>query len=264
MRKSNVLSILALIMSFSLMQTVNCQETPELQTPIPPGCARIIFTRIANFAGSGIRQALIDQGTGIQCNAVLEQRKSFPLEKSNFVASSNICLVLMKDSAITLIRNHKTTPLQIFYEDRATAMSSISTTNGPFSIGKDSIFNLIIPSKLNIYTVHGITSPGITYYPTEDEVKTDLRLDKLLAMKQNVYIFPWVITSGKIVSWDRTPGTMRLILSSAKSLVAETLKGDQVYAPSYKIEAGKTYWINYYYLKNRFEIFDKRPENTEN
>ena len=65
----------------------------------------------------------------------------------------------------------------------------------------------------------------------------------------------WVLSSlsdrvsvGETVFWDRPPGYMRIEVI--------TPGGDQAFAPFFKVEAGKQYMIEYYYMKSDFNIYE--------
>ncbi len=52
--------------------------------------------------------------------------------------------------------------------------------------------------------------------------------------------------SGGTLVWDRPPGAMRLRVI--------TPSGDETFAPSVTVKAGKTYRVTYWYMQSRFDI----------
>jgi len=58
------------------------------------------------------------------------------------------------------------------------------------------------------------------------------------------------VASGGIFSWDRHAGIM--------NIEDITHGGDQAFAPSVKVEAGKIYTVDYYYMKAKFDIVEKK------
>lgn len=58
-----------------------------------------------------------------------------------------------------------------------------------------------------------------------------------------------IVWTGKTIIWERLPGTAQL------EVITEG--GDQIVAPAFKVEAGKTYYIIFNYAKSYFDISEK-------
>jgi hypothetical protein len=54
------------------------------------------------------------------------------------------------------------------------------------------------------------------------------------------------VRSGETVFWDRPPGIMKI------EVITEG--GDQAFAPSFKIEPNKTYFVDYHYMSADFKL----------
>jgi len=59
-----------------------------------------------------------------------------------------------------------------------------------------------------------------------------------------------VVGAGGSLTYDRPPGLVKLEVSPG---------GDEAFAPWFTVEGGKTYRIDYYYMKQKFEITESRP-----
>ncbi len=62
-------------------------------------------------------------------------------------------------------------------------------------------------------------------------------------------MFIGTVCNGQTLAWDRNPGMMRLEVV--------TPGGDHAFAPHMSVEAGKTYYVRYYYSRARFEIMSQ-------
>ena len=59
-----------------------------------------------------------------------------------------------------------------------------------------------------------------------------------------------VVDTGQTIYWDRLPGKMKL------EVITEG--GDQIFAETFNLEAGKSYIVDYSYGKSKFEISEKK------
>jgi len=70
--------------------------------------------------------------------------------------------------------------------------------------------------------------------------------EKPLHMPKPNAAFVGSAKSGGTLVWDRPPGVMRLRVV--------TPSGDETFAPSVTVKAGKTYRVTYWYMQSRFDI----------
>ena len=63
----------------------------------------------------------------------------------------------------------------------------------------------------------------------------------------NAQVVAAKVGSGATVTWDRPAGTMKLAVISPN--------GDEAISAPFKLEAGHTYWVDYYYMSAAFRVF---------
>jgi hypothetical protein len=215
-------SLKCYLTTFSLIFILNplfCQEKANETFPLKEGKARIVFTRKSSMMGAITPHLIVDKGDSLNYNAFIVQKKFFPSEKSNFDVGGNVTTVYW------------------IMSDKSNILMAGYTLGGDKKISKDSIFS-ILQTKPNI----PVNTPNYLKSLISCHLNTQ-------ALSPN-YSLAGIVKSGETIVWDRDPGTMQLQVI--------TIGGDQAFAPSFKVEAGKTYVVTYTYMKAYFEIIEKK------
>jgi hypothetical protein len=215
-----VLAIMFLMFnSFLFKNIIFGQVNSSESTPLKQGMARIIYTRNAGIMGAAIVHLVVDQGDSLNFNAYIVEKIHFPTEKFNFDKAGNVRLMYIK-------LNQKEAKLLIGKPQIGDNEASL-----PFDI-KSFPELAAIPGPIEKFL-----KSGKSYFVNSDSLKPNTRIVGAVA-------------SGDTFQWDRPAGISRI------EDIAPN--GDQAFSPSFVIETGKTYNVNYYYMKATFEISEKK------
>jgi hypothetical protein len=209
-----------LSLCFILMNNSLYSQKEEQQTlPLKEGMARIIFTRHGSMMGAAVVHIVVDRGDSLKFNAYVIQKASFPAEKSNFDKAANVKSVYVK-------LNQKEAKLILGKPQKADA-----PVNHP----------LDLKSYPDLAEIQG---PFKTFFGSDP-----VNMINSESLKPNARIVG-AVGSGGTFTWDRTGGIMKI--------EDITPGGDQAFGPSFKVEPGKTYTVDYYYMKAKFDIVEKK------
>jgi hypothetical protein len=180
------------------------------------GMTRIIFTRQSSIVGAIVPHIVVDRGDSIVYDAVVVQDEKYADFDGNFDKARNVTQIyLMNDKMRFQLIQGVPLPGDI----ELTEKSEIIITPLKFT-------NVVTGSN-----EFDIKSAG--YWESSQVLTPNVRL-------------AGVVKSGGIVGWDRKPGKVRI-----EVIVPN---GDQGFCPSFNAEAGRTYFIDYYYMKANFKI----------
>lgn len=218
--KTNALKLLGFVLIFFLICNLAFGQKEEQQTtPLKDGMARIYYKRNSNLMGGVVIHLVVDRADSLNFNACIFQKMDFPPEKSNFDKARNVKLLYVK-----LSQNEARPIIGMTPEGD-------KLIDHPFDI-KSFPELAAIPGPFKSFL--GLS---VVYHVNSDPLKMNARI-------------VGAVGSGGSFYWDRPVGTVKL--------EDITPGGDQAIAPSFKVEAGKTYTVDYYYMKAKFEIKEKK------
>jgi hypothetical protein len=180
------------------------------------GMARIIFKRQGSIVGAIVPHLIVDRGENIIYNAMVVQDERFADFDGNFDKARNVTQVYILDA--------KSQPHLI---------QGVPLPGDKSVIDESEIFTTIISFNDNVTgsKEHKVKSKG--FWISTQNLSPNARL-------------AGVVKSGDVAGWDRKPGKIRI-----EVIVPN---GDQGFCPAFIAEAGKTYFVDYYYMKADFRI----------
>jgi hypothetical protein len=184
------------------------------------GMARIYFYRHSSMLGGMVLHLVVDRYDSSNFNSCIFQKNNFPPEKSNFDKGANVNLLYVK----------------------LDVKESLLLIGSPAKKGDKPVSH---PFTIKSYPELAVIQGPFSAFIGKDPVYY-VNLDSL---KANARIAGTVASGGKFY-WDRPAGLMKL--------EEITAGGDQAFAPVIKVEAGKTYTVDYYYSKAKFDIKEKK------
>jgi hypothetical protein len=193
---------------------------------IKPGMARIYFNRGSGMLGAIATHVVIDRLDSANFNAYIEEKKIFTIEEINFTKARNIKLMYLK------VGNNEYVKLI------GKPQEGDKFVNRPFFVES---FPLLCPKPGMSYTIPGPLSDFLETGKYGYCISSNIK-------KLNCRIVGAVNNGGSFF-WDRPAGIM-LIQNI-------TSGGDQAFAHSFTLEAGKTYNIDYHYAISNFIISEK-------
>jgi hypothetical protein len=212
-------TVFVLILCFILFNETLYSQKEEQQTfPLQQDMARIIYTRHGSMMGAAVVHIVVDRGDSLRFNAYVFQKVSFPEEKFNFDKAGNVKLMYVK-------LNQKEAKLLIGKPQKGDIAINHPFDNKSFP----ELADIPGPSK-------AFWGMDPIYFVNSDSLKPNARI-------------VGAVGSGGTFYWDRPEGIMKI--------QDITPGGDQAFAPSFKVEAGKTYTVDYIYMKARFDIIEK-------
>jgi len=217
------------------------QDYYEVSTPLNPGMARIVFHRGANLLGVAGSHIVIDKGDSLNFNGCVYENKTYTTDQYNFGKAGNVKLLYLKINYREGIKLIGKTPKGDTYVETPFNIAdfpTISTIPGPI---KKIIIDNIPISGLGI--VGHAVAEELGYYKNIDSKTPNCRI-------------VGAVESGDSFFWDRPAGTM--IIQNITS------GGDQAFAQPIKVEAGKTYSVDYHYASSKFDISESKGFNGSN
>jgi hypothetical protein len=182
------------------------------------GKTRIVFKRVSGAMGAVVPHMIVDCGDSIVYNTLIVQKEKFADFDGNFDKARNIEQVYFMDDKgkFQLIQG---TPLP----------------NDKLITDKNEVVkkSLLFPDLLLGNKDHEVTIKG--FWISTVDLKAKCHIEGF-------------VKSGQSLAWDRAPGKVKI------EVVVPN--GDQGFCPSFKAEAGHTYFIDYYYMKAKFVIAD--------
>lgn len=181
--------------------------------------AKIFFHRTSSMLGAAGWHYVIDLGSDLEYNSVVIQKKTFPDDQANFGKGGNVKQLYLKlgEKEFRLIA------------------------------GAPQNSDLKLKSKTDVrdYKLMKNLSPIVRkylqFYP---EVYPIFFLNN-----ESLVPNAWIagpVDNGQTISWERPAGKMKL------EVVSEG--GDQIFAETIPVEAGKSYNVEYSYGKSKFTI----------
>ena len=196
-----------LFFCFFLINNNLYSHKKEQPSPLKEGMARIIYTRHGNVMGAAVVHIVVDRSDSLKFNAFVFQKASFAPEKFNFDKAGNVKLMYIR-------MNQKEAKLVIGKPQKGDKFVNHRFDNKSFP----ELADIPGPSK-------GIWGLDPIYFVHSDSLNLNARI-------------VGAVGSGGTFYWDRPAGIMKI--------EDITPGGDQAFAPSFKVEAGKTYTVDYY------------------
>jgi len=219
MKKQTLRQPFFVLISLLICNLLYSQNEEQKTIPLKDGMARIYFKRHSNLMGGAVVHLVVDKGDSLNFNSQIIEKKSFPPEKSNFDKAGNVKLMYVK-------MNQNEAKLVIGIPQK-----NDKPVNHPFNIKSFPELD-VIPGPFMMFL--GLDP---VYFVNSDPFKLNIRIVGAVGSGGNFY---WDRPAGIVQIEDITPG------------------GDEAFAPSFKVEAGKTYTVDYYYMKAKFDIKEKK------
>jgi len=219
-KQMNLKSILVLMFCALLLhETGQCQNSDQTLVPLKSGMARVYFHRKSSMVGAIVKHAVIDCGDSSNFNLMLVQKASFPLEKCNFAKAANVKQIYVK-------LDQQDSRLII-----GKPLDGDKTVKHPFDI----------TAYPDLNKISGPVKSFLSTDPVFDVHTGALKFNARLVM---------VVGSNDTYYYDRPAGVM-ILQDICPS-------GDQAFGPVFKVEAGKTYMVEFNYMKGSFDITEKK------